>query len=278
MNKRMENNKNTMIITGTSSGFGRETAKLFASKGWNVIASMRTPEKEAELLHIENVLVVKLDVQEPESIRSAINQGINKFGKIDAVVNNAGYGLMGIFEASDRDQVQKQFDVNVFGMMDVTRALIPHFRSNGSGMVINISSFGGQVSLPIASLYNASKYAVEGFSESLAYELAAINVAVKIIEPGGVHTNFGASLDFIANPPAEYSNLITTVMGRYGKVTEHLKKANAADVAQTIFQAATDGSTQLRYVVGEDAKFYIDNKMKNSDADYLKKMRGLFID
>jgi NAD(P)-dependent dehydrogenase (short-subunit alcohol dehydrogenase family) len=275
----MENIKNhTVIITGTSSGFGRETAKLFASKGWNVIASMRNPEKESELSAINNVLVVQLDVQDPESIHTAISKGIEKFAKIDVLVNNAGFGLMGIFESSDRDQVQKQFDVNVFGMMDVTRALIPHFRTNGGGAIINISSFGGQVSLPIASLYNASKYAVEGFSESLAYELSAINVAVKIIEPGGVHTNFGTSLNFIANPPAEYSALIQTFMGRYGKVTEHMKKADAADVAETIFQAATDGSVKLRYIVGEDAEFYINNKMKNSDDVYLKKMRDLFID
>jgi NAD(P)-dependent dehydrogenase (short-subunit alcohol dehydrogenase family) len=273
----MENINKTILITGASSGFGRATAKLFAAQGWNVVASMRSPEKETELNTLNNVLVLKLNVSDLDSINSAIQSGIGKFGRIDALVNNAGYGLMGIFEASTREQVQQQFDVNVFGMMDLCRAIIPHFREKQSGSIINVSSFGGVISLPIASLYNASKYAVEGFSESLAYELSAINVSVKIIEPGGVHTNFGSALNFIANPPAEYGGLIKTFMERYGKVTLNMNKATAEDVAETIYMAATDGSAKLRYVVGDDAKFYINNKMQHTDEEFVKKMKDYFI-
>jgi NAD(P)-dependent dehydrogenase (short-subunit alcohol dehydrogenase family) len=122
-----------------------------------------------------------------------------------------------------------------------------------------------------------SKFAVEGFSESLAYELSAINVQVKIVEPGGVQTNFGPSLEFIANTIPEYEELRSGFMGRYAKPTAHLQRATADDVAETIYRAATDGKQQLRYIIGADAQFYIDGKMNNSDEDYIRLMRDYFI-
>jgi NAD(P)-dependent dehydrogenase (short-subunit alcohol dehydrogenase family) len=273
----MQNSNKTVLITGASSGLGKAAAKLFADKGWNVIATMRSPEKEEELSQLANVLVTRLDVQDFDSIGRAVSAGIAHFGKIDALVNNAGYGLMGIFEASNREQIQKQFDVNVFGLMDVTRALLPHFRANKSGVIINISSFGGQVALPTGSFYNATKFAVEGFSESLAYECTAIGVQVKIVEPGSIATNFGASLEFIANPYPEYDELRARFMSRYASTTAHLTKATTDDVAETIYQATTDGQQKLRYVIGPDAQFYIDRKFKNNDEEFVKQMRDSFI-
>jgi NADP-dependent 3-hydroxy acid dehydrogenase YdfG len=160
--------KKTVLITGASSGFGKETAKEFQQNGWNVIATMRSSEKEQELNKLENVFVTRLNVQEPASIEMAVQSGIEKFGNIDVLVNNAGYGLMGVFESATRAQIQNQYAVNVFGLMDVTLALLPHMRQQGKGAIINVTSFGGVVGLPFGSLYNSSKFAVEGFSEALS--------------------------------------------------------------------------------------------------------------
>lgn len=267
----------TIMITGASSGFGRETAKIFQAQGWNVIATMRSPENEQELNQLENVKVTKLDVQDRELIQSAVNQAIQHFGSIDVLVNNAGYGLMGVFESATPEQIQNQYAVNVFGLMDVTRAVLPQLRQQGSGIIINISSFGGQVGLPFGSLYNSSKFAVEGFSESLSHELSAFGIAVKIIEPGGVNTNFRTGLEMIKNEIPEYNPIMGNFFGRYQSTTAHLPKATPENVAQTIFKAATDEKAQLRYVIGEDAQFYIDTKYQNGDPEFIQIMRDRFV-
>jgi NADP-dependent 3-hydroxy acid dehydrogenase YdfG len=183
--------KKTILITGASSGIGRSTAKSFQEKGWNVIATMRSPEKETELNTLENTLVTKLDVLELDTIDSALTEGIDEFGKIDVVLNNAGYGLMGTFESATRESIIRQFGVNVQGLFDVTQAALPHFRKNKDGMFINISSIGGKMTFPLMPLYHSTKWAVEGFSESLRWEMAQIGVQVKLVEPGGVATDFG---------------------------------------------------------------------------------------
>ena len=267
----------TIIITGASSGFGRETAKLFQGQDWNVVATMRSPENEQELNELENVLVTRLDVQDPKSIQNAVNDAIQHFGTIDVLVNNAGYGLMGVFESATPEQIQKQYAVNVFGLMDVTRAVLPIMRKQGCGTIINISSFGGQVGLPFGSLYNSSKFAVEGFSESLSHEVSTFGISVKVIEPGGVATNFRNGLEMIKNEIPGYNPVMGNFFGRYGSTTAHLSKATREDVAQTIYEATTDGKAQLRYVIGEDAQFYIDTKYKNSDLDFIKIMRDRFV-
>ncbi|MBB5637106.1 NAD(P)-dependent dehydrogenase (short-subunit alcohol dehydrogenase family) [Pedobacter cryoconitis] len=281
----MENTSNkgetmakTILITGASSGFGKETAKLFQQKGWNVIATMRSPEKEQDLNELENILVTKLDVQDSESINHAIKEGITRFGRIDALLNNAGYGLMGVFESATKEQIQNQYAVNVFGLMNVTQAVLPFLRENGQGTIINVSTFGGITALPFGSLYNSSKFAVEGFSESLSHELSSLNIAVKIIEPGGVSTNFRNGIEMIKNEIPDYGPILATFFSRYATATAHLAKATAEDVAATIYQAATDQTKKLRYVVGDDAQFYIDARMKNSDEEFVKQMRDYFID
>jgi len=175
--------KKTILITGTSSGIGKATAIHFQQKGWNVIATMRTPEKETELNKLENVQLERLDVLDLESIDQAIKNGISSFGKIDAIVNNAGYGAYGPLESFPRENIIKQFNTNVIGLMDVTKAIIPHFRVNKDGVIINISSIGGQITFALGSLYHGTKFAVEGISESLHYEMKEIGVKVKIVEP-----------------------------------------------------------------------------------------------
>lgn len=140
--------KNTVLITGASSGFGKETAKLFHKNGWNVIATMRSPEKEAELAALNNILISKLDVTDKATIQSAVKEGIDKFGKIDVLVNNAGYGAIGALETSPEEEIKKQFDVNLFGLIAVTQAVLPFMRQQGAGTIINISSVGGRVTFP----------------------------------------------------------------------------------------------------------------------------------
>jgi NADP-dependent 3-hydroxy acid dehydrogenase YdfG len=149
--------KKTVLITGASSGFGKVTAKLFDKNDWNVIATMRSPEKETELSALSNVFITKLDVTDKLSIQSAVAAGIQKFGKIDVLVNNAGYGALGILEAATEQQVKQQFDVNLFGLIEVTKAVLPGMRQQKSGTIINVSSVGGRITFPFSSLYHATK-------------------------------------------------------------------------------------------------------------------------
>src|SRR5688572_19797259 len=179
-----------ILITGASTGIGYETVKLFQAKNWKVAATMRTPEKAEDLQNIVDVECIRLDVTDIESIKSAIGATLEKFGRIDAVVNNAGYGVAGPFEATTPEQIEKQFATNVFGTMNVCREILPYFREQKRGHIVNVASVGGRMTFPMWSIYHASKWAVEGFSESLQYELEEFNIRVKIIEPGPIKTDF----------------------------------------------------------------------------------------
>ncbi|WP_367864897.1 SDR family oxidoreductase [Pedobacter sp. WC2423] len=265
--------KKTVLITGASSGFGKASAKLFQNQSWNVIAAMRSPEKEDELKDSENLHLVKLDVTDLESIKKSVEQGLEKFGKIDVLINSAGYGLIGVFESSDEAQIQKQFEVNVFGLMNMTKAILPAMRKQKKGVIINISSFGGVTASPFTSLYNSSKFAVEGFSEALYFELSSFGISVKIVEPGSVATNFRNGMEMIQNTIEDYNQELATFIPKFTKRTEHLANATTEEVADTIFEAATDGQSKLRYSIGDDAKFYIDLKNQNSEEDFLRGMQ-----
>ena len=266
----------TVLITGSSSGIGKVSVKYFHEKGWNVVATMRTPENEEELTQLDNVLVTRLDVQDLDSIDSAIEAGIEKFGKIDAVVNNAGYGAYGPLEATPRENIIRQFDVNIFGLLDVTKAVIPHFRQNKDGVIINISSVGGKITLPLGSLYHGTKFAVEGITEALHYEMEPIGVKVKLVEPGMIKTDFaGRSFNFNHDQSlTEYQGTVDTLMAAIGSVME-----NASDpvvVAEVIFEAATDGSNQIRYIAGEDAKQLIAQREQLSDEEFIAGIKSQF--
>jgi NAD(P)-dependent dehydrogenase (short-subunit alcohol dehydrogenase family) len=270
----------TVLITGASTGFGQSAAQLFASEGWSVVATMRVPSAGAELARLDNVLVTRLDVQDRASIGQAIAAGIERFGRIDVLVNNAGFGLFGIFESTSREKIQEQFDVNVFGVMDVTRALLPHFRQNRAGVIINVSSGAGVFGLPMISLYNASKFALEGFSESLSYELSAQGIVVKLVEPGGVvSTGFGARSAAEASQlsvPADYDAFVADTL----KVFDGLRAARLAtseDVAQVILEAASDGSDRLRYVATKDIESLVKARRETSEAEYIAMMRQKFL-
>jgi NAD(P)-dependent dehydrogenase (short-subunit alcohol dehydrogenase family) len=249
----MNTSNQTVLITGASSGIGLETALYFFEQGWNVIATMRNPEKRQTELHRKNLPdLVHLDVMDSASIESAIQYSINKYGKIDILVNNAGYAAYGLFEASTPQQLKRQFEVNVFGLMEMTRQILPLFRRQKSGVLINVASMGGRIGFPFYSLYNSTKWAVEGFSEALQYELRPLNIRVKIIEPGVIFTDFyDRSLD-IADPTA-WTEAYGETARLAAKPAEQRNGSPPRTVARRIFQAATDNTWRLRYRAGSDA-------------------------
>lgn len=268
--------KKTILITGASSGIGKAAALKFAAEGWNVIATMRNPERETELTGQEHILVTALEVTDQDSIQAAVDLGLNRFGKIDAVINNAGYGQSGLFEAIPEQKIRQQFEVNVFGVMNVIRVLLPHFRKQKSGTILNISSGAGKFTLPLISLYASSKFALEGFSEALSFELSALNIQVKIIEPGGTATNFNkVSADEFAHDPGlgDYDNFFTAA----GKLFDELRAQELTSkeaVADLIYTAATDGTDTLRYAIGNEGfreRMHARATMKDQDyIDYIK--------
>lgn len=269
--------KKTILITGTSTGIGRATALYFAKNGWNVIATMRTPENETELDKVENITVGCLDLENVAGIEQTINEAIDKFGQIDVVVNNAAFGQFGPFEAITPEQVRKQFDVNVFGTMNVIRVILPHFRKNKAGMILNVSSAGGRIGLPLMSIYMASKFALEGYSESLSYELASQNIVVKVVEPGGVDTPFNIKAfgNFAHNPVlTDYDDYAAA----YSKKTDAMRSnlTSAEEVAEGIYIAVTDGKDTFCYPVGEDAKGWIEARTSMPDSEYTRYMRDIF--
>lgn len=237
----------TVLITGASTGIGRATAIEFHNHGWNVVATMRHPERADGLPNSERCYCVALDVTDPDSILAAITAALQRFGQIDVLINNAGYGLTGAFENATPSQIRAQFDTNVFGLMDVTRAILPHFRQRQQGVLVNVASMGGRLTFPLYSLYHSTKWAVEGFSESLQYELRPFKIKVKIIEPGPIKT------DFYSRSAQESEAAVDPIYDRY---TRHIKAqtdqsgaggADPAAVAKVIYRASTDGSWRLRY-------------------------------
>jgi NADP-dependent 3-hydroxy acid dehydrogenase YdfG len=268
--------KKTILITGASSGIGRATASLFQSKGWNVIATMRNPQMETELNTLDNVLVAQLDVLDLESIQNAVSEGIQKFGQIDVLLNNAGYGAYGTLESFSREKISRQFNTNVIGLLDVTKAVLPHFRKNKNGMIINISSIGGQMTFPLGALYHGTKFAVEGISESLGYEVEQFGGQVKIVEPGMIATEFaGRSFDFSHDESMEeYQPIIGAFMTALPAMAQNASPASV--VADVIFEAATDGKNQLRYTAGEDAVALLANRKQYDDATFIGGIKSQF--
>ena len=250
----------TVLITGSSSGIGKATATLFTERGWNVAATMRTPKPIEGLTGQENFVVLPLDVTKPDTISKARDEAIKKFGRVDVLVNNAGYSLFGAFESYTNEQLKQQFDTNLFGLMNVTREFLPHFREQHSGTIINVSSIGGRLTFPFFSAYHATKWAVEGFSESLQYELRPFKVRVKLIEPGPIKTDFyDRSLQ-----PTRHEAYDVLMNKATPKIMESGKSAPGPEaVAKAIFGAATDNSNKLRYPV--NAGFLILRKMLSDE-------------
>jgi NAD(P)-dependent dehydrogenase (short-subunit alcohol dehydrogenase family) len=243
--------RKTVLITGTASGIGLETARYFHQKGWNVIATMRHPNQRTTPLHaIDSIVKLHLDVTDRASIQAALDEALRRFGRLDVVVNNAGYGLAGPLEAVRDVQVRRQFETNVFGLIDVVRAVVPVFRQQQDGVVVNVASMGGRITFPLYSLYHATKWAVEGFSEALQHEVRAFGIRIKIVEPGPIRTDFyDRSVDIARFDDASaYDAYVERVMQHSNGFGE--RGAPPPAVARQIFRAATDGSARLRYPAG----------------------------
>jgi NAD(P)-dependent dehydrogenase (short-subunit alcohol dehydrogenase family) len=238
-----------ILITGASSGIGKETAKLFQTKSWRVAATMRAPEKAEDLQRIADIECFRLDVTDVDSIKQAIKDVLEKFGRIDAVVNNAGYGLVGAFEAATTEQIERQYRTNVFGLMNVTREILPYFREQKRGIIANVASVGGRMTFPLYSLYNSTKWAVEGFSEGLQYEVEQFGIRIKIIEPGPIKTDFYDRSEELTRKEGltAYDYFIARALPNMKKSGETAPDGRV--VAETIYEAVTDGTKKMRYGV-----------------------------
>ncbi len=238
----------TALITGCSSGYGLETARHFHAQGWNVIATMRSPREDI-LPRSERLRVLPLDVTDPASIAGVLAHS----GPIDVLVNNAGIGLFGAFEATPMATAREVFETNTFGVMTMTQAVLPQFRARRSGVVVNVTSSATLAPMPLVAVYTASKTAVEGFTASLAFELEAFNVRVKLVQPG-----YGPSTRFTSNGSERMQGLIPEAYAPYAqRVFESFTQIDAvttgADVAEAVWQAATDDTAQLGFPAGADA-------------------------
>ena len=236
----------TLLITGCSSGFGLETAQYFLARGWKVIATMRKPDAD-QLPHPENLRVLALDVTDPESIRLAVDAA----GPVDALVNNAGIGMLGVFESTAMTTVREIFETNTFGTMAMTQAVLPQFRERKAGVIVNVTSSVTLKPLPLLSVYTASKSAITAFTQSLAFELQQFNIRVALIEPGRSQTCFGenARTRMQGGIPDAYAGFAENVFAGMGAPSG----TAPSDVAQAVWHAVTDPASPTRIPAGADA-------------------------
>jgi NAD(P)-dependent dehydrogenase (short-subunit alcohol dehydrogenase family) len=244
----------TILITGASSGYGRETARHFLAQGWNVIATMRTPRADA-LPQSDRLRIIQLDVTDPDSVTTAFASA----GPIDALVNNAGLGLIGVFEGTPMTRVREIFETNTFGVMATTQAVLPQFRERGSGVVVNVTSSVVLGHMPLSAVYKATKMAIEGFTSSLALELAQFGVRAKTVEPGAcLTTNFAAKAMNYTDVAESLDKLVPAAYEAFAKKTlsgfvSQDVFTRESDVAETVWRAVHDTTGQLRFPAGPDA-------------------------
>ncbi len=267
-------NKKTIFITGTSSGLGRATAKLFSSRGWTVIATMRNPEKEAELGSLPGVVLCPLDITDRQQIETAVARAL-AMGEVDVVFNNAGYGMAGPLEGLTDEQILRMVSTNLLGPIRITKAFIPHFRERRAGLFINTTSIGALITVPFNSMYHATKWALEGWSESMAFELSQLGIGLKILEPGGMKTDF-FTRSFDVGRHAAYDALVDRVMSTITDPKQMETYSTPDQIAETVFEAATDGKDQLRYLAGADAKATYAMRLQLGDAAFVSAIRQQF--
>lgn len=249
----------TVVITGASSGFGRLACKAFQQAGWNVAATMRSPEQDTELTSLDNVQLFPLDVCDRQSVDSAVASIIESFGRIDCLINNAGYGAFGFLEEANEEEIMQQMNTNFFGVVNTTQAVLPYMRQQRQGSIINVSSVAGLIGMPMLSLYSASKFAVEGLTESLSHELAEFGIRVHLIEPGAFKTGFSSAYSFNegqANAELDrergvYKRFLDNMLAEPPKPFGYGDPQNVADLMLKIAQTP---KSPLRNVIGKDGK------------------------
>jgi NAD(P)-dependent dehydrogenase (short-subunit alcohol dehydrogenase family) len=267
----------TILITGTSSGYGKAIAGLFLDRGWNVIATMRRPDPSV-FATSARLKVLPLDVTNADSIGTAIADGVTAFGAIDVLVNNAGIGLASAVEATPDSIVREMFETNTFGAMAACRAIIPQMRKQGHGVIINVTSSTTLGIMPLVAVYAASKCAVEGFTESLSYELDGFNIKARLVEPG-----YAPTTNFTANGAPRMQGLIPADYGSFAQscfekmATYPTPYCTEAEVAEATFAAATEEGRTIRYPAGADSKLLAALRWTTSEDHYLAKMREMFV-
>jgi len=264
----------TVFITGTSSGLGKAAVRLFHAEGWKVIATMRNVEKGNAFAGMENVTVLPLDVANTEQIKSTVAAAL-ALGPVDVVVNNAAYGAIGPLESVSDQQLLQLLDTNLLGPIRITQAFIPHFRNQRSGIFINVTSSAGLVTFPFASLYHATKFGVEGWSEGMSYELAPFGIQIKNVAPGHIKTDFG-------------SNATVTFSEAYKPYQDHFLGVMAAgvgleagsspeEVAAVVYEAVTDGKDQVHYLAGKDVTAQYNQRLQSGPELWRGAMTKLFL-
>jgi len=283
----MAKNQKVAVVTGSSSGIGFETALLLARSGFHTYASMRNLEKSKKITEIANreklpLQVVQLDVNDDRSVKEAIDKIAAENKRIDVAVNNAGYGLFGSLEDTPIEEMKLQFETNFFGAIRVTQKVLPVMRMQSSGgTVVNVSSVGGRVGVPVLSAYQSTKFALEGLSESMSYELAPFGIRVVIIEPGFIRTNImnsRISAKKALDPKSPYFPLTKKVENHFKSMMDNASSSSPPEeAAKTILQAVTSENPQLRYTVGNDAAAIIQAKRTMSDEEFGNLIKQQFL-
>lgn len=264
----------TVLITGCSSGLGLCCAELFAAKGWNVVATTRRKGTCEKLSKLTNVLVITMDVTSDGSVRDGVATALQRFGTMDVVVNNAGYAVSGPLELATSEQVERQLSTNVHGPIRVIQAVLPSMRRSGAGTIVNVSSMGAHVAMPLHSLYVASKFALNGMSESVAMELAPFGVRVRVVEPGAIRTRFTANLEpCVSNGVRAYDPLCKAVTPALETLMD--AGSEAADIAKVVYDAATCEDEKFRFVAGEDAIQSLALRKSMTDEEHRQAMLQL---
>jgi NAD(P)-dependent dehydrogenase (short-subunit alcohol dehydrogenase family) len=262
------------LVTGSSSGIGFETALLLSKSGFHTYASMRNLEKSkniTEIVNTENLplRVIQLDVNDDISVKNAINKIIAENGRIDVIINNAGYGLFSPIEDITLDQVKEQFETNFFGVVRLVKEVLPVMRKQRNGIIVNVSSGAGRVAIPVSSAYVATKFALEGLSESMRYELKEFGINIIIIEPGVIRTNFVENMKTAgtrSRSESPYADLIGRTLKGFGGFMDNSSPPKL--VAEAILNAITSKEPEIRYVVGDDAKSIMKVRKSTSDKEF----------
>jgi NAD(P)-dependent dehydrogenase (short-subunit alcohol dehydrogenase family) len=273
----MDVNYKVAVVTGSSSGIGFETSLVLARNNFHTYATMRKPERGTKMRAVQSrenlpIKIIQLDVTSDKSVRDAIQSILSESGRIDVLVNNAGYGLVGAFEELGMDEIKQQYETNFFGVIRVTQAVIPIMKEQKSGIIVNISSGAGRFGYPGGSAYVSTKFALEGLSESISYELEPFGIKVALVEPGFVRTNFSNVIAKRSQAPdSEYSKMMEIMAGR---IEEMRRNASSSElVANIVLEAVTTKNPNLRYLAGKDVEQWIEQKKKLSDKEFFNMIK-----
>jgi NAD(P)-dependent dehydrogenase (short-subunit alcohol dehydrogenase family) len=273
----MKSNQKVAVVTGSSSGIGYQTSLELARNGFLTYATMRNLNKSENIKSVatkENLPlhIIQLDVTDDVSVKNTVQAILSETGQIDVLVNNAGYGLNGAFEDLAIDEIKAQYETNVFGLIRTTQAVLPTMRRQKSGVIVNISSAAGRFGYPGGSAYVSTKFAVEGLSESMSYELEPFGIKVVVVEPGVIRTNF---VTVVAKKSQDQNSPYSQMMQKIATSFEGMMKNSSSPdlVAKVVLKAVTNENPNLRYLAGKDVETWLDTKRNMSDEEFYKMMK-----